>query len=450
MNKKYIYSLCAASFLMTACDYNEDNFPGFDQEPITDVVYYEGDFTGKYPTEGYFSLVQGDEHAGKATIEEALVSMLEDTYPYCDKGSSAKIKVKVADVMPSQEKEPAYKDAYELGKDDYDSMGTEKGQPGKYDNFDKNMDVNAYLTAFCNTKYADKAEGFICKITYKYYAGTTTNQSRYYKKGANGWTEEPLIPYDADKKYSLVSDDYKAMGTDDGEPGSNDEFTSVEQADACLVIFLKNKYTYVAKDGLTVEVNYKVAGANKTTVYRYNGSTWEAYNPKNSVVVSINERITVMKFDGKEWKLSNLISNIEKLTLTNAEYTKLVEWVKTNKPEYMSTQNTTSEYYFGADCGKNNNINNKYSTWAQYYNVDGYLDNLKDEEIQTIMDERLAKEAFPIILLPDMVANPDPDTSYTVIYKVYSGRGNGNYAMSFYYSKEDNTYTWDEMTPVMQ
>lgn len=27
MNKKLIYGLCAASFLMTACDYNEDNFP---------------------------------------------------------------------------------------------------------------------------------------------------------------------------------------------------------------------------------------------------------------------------------------------------------------------------------------------------------------------------------------------------------------------------------------
>lgn len=39
MNKKLIYGLCAASFLMTACDYNEDNFPGFDQEPLTDVVY---------------------------------------------------------------------------------------------------------------------------------------------------------------------------------------------------------------------------------------------------------------------------------------------------------------------------------------------------------------------------------------------------------------------------
>ena len=43
MNKKLIYGLCAASFLMTACDYNEDNFPGFDQEPLTDVVYYEGE-----------------------------------------------------------------------------------------------------------------------------------------------------------------------------------------------------------------------------------------------------------------------------------------------------------------------------------------------------------------------------------------------------------------------
>lgn len=447
MNKKLIYGLCAASFLMTACDYNEDNFPGFDQEPLTDVVYYEGEFTGKYPTEGYFSLVQGDEESGKATIEKALIEMLKDTYPYCDKGSSAKIKVKVADVMPSQEKEPAYEDAYELSTADYDAMGTE---PGEHDNFSYRIDPNDYLPDFCAGKYADKAEGFICKIIYKYYSNrVTTTQAKYYKKGADGWTEEPLIPYDADKKLPLEEQDYDAMGIEAGEPGANDTFVSDEQADAYLPIFLQNKYTYVAKEGLTVEVTYKVSGKEKKTIYRYNGSAWEVYNPKASIVVSVTERITVMKFDGKEWKLSNLISDIKELSLTNAEYTKLVEWVKENKPEFMSTQNTTSEYYFGADT-KNNNINNKYSTWTQYYNVDGYLNDLKDEEIQAIMDERLAKEAFPLILLPDMVNNPDPDISYTVIYKIYGGRGNGNYAMSFYYSKEDNAYTWDEMAPVMQ
>lgn len=430
MNKKLIYGLCAASFLMTACDYNEDNFPGFDQEPLTDVVYYEGEFTGKYPTEGYFSLVQGDEESGKATIEKALIEMLKDTYPYCDKGSSAKIKVKVADVMPSQEKEPAYEDAYELSTADYDAMGTGKNEPGEHDNFSYRIDPNDYL--------------------YKYYSNrVTTTQAKYYKKGADGWTEEPLIPYDADKKLPLEEQDYDAMGIEAGEPGANDTFVSDEQADAYLPIFLQNKYTYVAKEGLTVEVTYKVSGKEKKTIYRYNGSAWEVYNPKASIVVSVTERITVMKFDGKEWKLSNLISDIKELSLTNAEYTKLVEWVKENKPEFMSTQNTTSEYYFGADT-KNNNINNKYSTWTQYYNVDGYLNDLKDEEIQAIMDERLAKEAFPLILLPDMVNNPDPDISYTVIYKIYGGRGNGNYAMSFYYSKEDNAYTWDEMAPVMQ
>lgn len=449
MNKKLIYGLCAASFLMTACDYNEDNFPGFDQEPLTDVVYYEGEFTGKYPTEGYFSLVQGDEESGKATIEKALIEMLEDTYPYCDKGSSAKIKVKVADVMPSQEKEPAYEDAYELSTADYDAI-TGKNEPGEHDNFSYRIDPNDYLPDFCAGKYADKAEGFICKIIYKYYSNrVTTTQAKYYKKGADGWTEEPLIPYDADKKLPLEEQDYDAMGIEAGEPGANDTFVSDEQADAYLPIFLQNKYTYVAKEGLTVEVTYKVSGKEKKTIYRYNGSAWEVYNPKASIVVSVTERITVMKFDGKEWKLSNLISDIKELSLTNAEYTKLVEWVKENKPEFMSTQNTTSEYYFGADT-KNNNINNKYSTWTQYYNVDGYLNDLKDEEIQVIMDERLAKEAFPLILLPDMVDNPDPDISYTVIYKIYGGRGNGNYAMSFYYSKEDNAYTWDEMAPVMQ
>lgn len=449
MNKKLIYGLCAASFLMTACDYNEDNFPGFDQEPLTDVVYYEGEFTGKYPTEGYFSLVQGDEESGKATIEKALIEMLKDTYPYCDKGSSAKIKVKVADVMPSQEKEPAYEDAYELSTADYDAMGTGKNEP-EHDNFSYRIDPNDYLPDFCAGKYADKAEGFICKIIYKYYSNrVTTTQAKYYKKGADGWTEEPLIPYDADKKLPLEEQDYDAMGIEAGEPGANDTFVSDEQADAYLPIFLQNKYTYVAKEGLTVEVTYKVSGKEKKTIYRYNGSAWEVYNPKASIVVSVTERITVMKFDGKEWKLSNLISDIKELSLTNAEYTKLVEWVKENKPEFMSTQNTTSEYYFGADT-KNNNINNKYSTWTQYYNVDGYLNDLKDEEIQAIMDERLAKEAFPLILLPDMVNNPDPDISYTVIYKIYGGRGNGNYAMSFYYSKEDNAYTWDEMAPVMQ
>lgn len=443
MNKKYIYTLCAAAFVMTSCDYNEDNFPGFDEVPLTDVVHYEGDFTGKYPTEGYFSIVQGDEDAGKATIEKALVSMLKDTYPYADKGSSAKVKVKVADVLPSQGADPVASQEYTLVKEDYNAMGEESGQPGKYDNFDSKMDVNAYLTAFCATKYAGEAEGTIVKITYKYYAsGNTADKYKFYKKKSTEWAEE--TGFKADKSYAFTSADYADIAGADskGFVGSDAEVA------ALISLFLQKKY--VASNGMTVALNYQHAGKSVDAIYRYNGEKWAAYNPAKEVVASINERITVMKFDGKDWKLSNLISTVEKVTLTAAEYTKLVTWVKENKPEYMSTQNDYSEYYFGAAFGKNNNINNAYSTWTKYYNVGGYLDDLENEEIQVIMDERLAKEALAVILLPDLVANPDPDTSYTVIYEVYQGRGSGKYAMSFYYNADDKTYTWDEMSPVRQ
>lgn len=92
---------------------------------MTDVVYYEGEYTGKYPAEGYFSLTQGDEETGKAVIETALVSLLETTYPYCDKGSSAKLTVKVATIVPGLV-EPELADSYELQSADYDAMGTEK------------------------------------------------------------------------------------------------------------------------------------------------------------------------------------------------------------------------------------------------------------------------------------------------------------------------------------
>lgn len=443
--------MCASLLLLASCDYNEDNFPGFDDDPITDVIYYEGEFTGKYPAEGYFNLIQGNEEVGKAAIESALVSMLKTTYPYCDKGSSAKITVKVASLLPSQEKEPVYAVSYTLLKDDYDAMGSDKNQPGQYDNFSKSINPNDFLPAFCATKYADKAEGTIVKITYLFYVSKTEqyNQSKYYKKGASGWTEESLISYIPDKKYTLVNADYAIMGTGEGEPGAANEFATADKADACLIVFLKNKYAYVATDGMTVEVTYKLAGKNTSKIYRYYGDAWGIYNPKESVIISIADRITVMKFDGKGWKLANLISKVTKQTMVKADYTSLFEWVKANKSAgFLSTQGKDEEYYTGSSSAYGN-INNNYSTWSKYYNVDGYLNGLENDEIQAVMDKQLA-EVIATVLLPAWITKPDPDISYTVIHKIYGGRGSGDYAMSFYYNAEDNVYTWDEMIPIMQ
>lgn len=452
MNKKLIYSLCAAAFLMTSCDYNEDNFPGFDDNPITDVINYEGEYTGKYPAEGYFTLVFGNEEAGKATIEKALTDVLETTYPFCDKGSSAKVTLKVATITPGLV-DPELSAEYELQTADYDAMGTEKDQPGQYDNFSYKMNVNSYLIPFCKTKYPNAAEGDIVKITYQYYSNYVTAPAfKLYKKDASTWVE--FINFKPTITHTLVAEDYDSMGTESGQPGQYNNFTSdmsIEKITAYLTTFAKVNFPYVEK-GNTIELTYKYYTADKNSenriaLYQYNGAEWVAYDPEEPII-EIADRITVMKYDGTSWKLTNLISGVIRLKMEPAGYTALFEWVKENKPAFLSNQGKDEEYYFGASA-QYNNINNNYNTWSTYYNVDGYLTGLDNSEIQAIMDQRIA-EGLSGLVLPLMVSEPNPDMSYEVTYNVYAGRGKGDYAMSFYYNAEEDKYEWDELAPVMK
>ena len=452
MNKKFIYSLCAAAFLVTSCDYNEDNFPGFDNNPVTDVIHYEGEYTGKYPAEGYFSLTQGNEEAGKAAIETALKGILETTYPYCDKGSSAKVTLKVATIVPGLV-DPVLAAEYELQTADYDAMGTEKDQPGQYDNFSYKMDVNSYLIPFCEAKYASAAEGDIVKITYQYYSNYVTVPAfKLYKKVGTTWAE--FINFTPTITYTLVVEDYDSMGTESGEPGKYNNFDSnmsAERITFYLTTFAKVKFPYVEK-GNTIELTYKYYTADKktedrTALYQYNGTEWVAYDPEEPIV-EVAERITVMKYDGTSWKLTNLISGVIRQKMESDGYRALFDWVKENKPAFVSNQGKDEEYYFGASAAYNN-INNNYSTWSTHYNVDGYLNGLDNDEIQAIMDQRMA-EGLSGIILPLMVSDPNPDMSYEVTYNIYAGRGKGDYAMSFYYNAEENKYEWDELAPVMK
>ena len=43
MNRRFIYSLCAASLLLAGCDYNEENFPGYDEEYYRSIVRSAGE-----------------------------------------------------------------------------------------------------------------------------------------------------------------------------------------------------------------------------------------------------------------------------------------------------------------------------------------------------------------------------------------------------------------------
>lgn len=430
MKKHYLFTLFATMLLLAGCDYNEDNFEGFDEINISDVAKFEGEYTGKYPSEGYFT--------DKTALESSVASMLSALYPYCDKGSTAKVTVLFGDVTKGMDRADVL---YMLTSDDYNAMGEEKGQPGKYDNFDSKMDVDAYLKAFLNEKYSNKKEGTTVSISYKFYAnGGTSNLTKTFKRTATDWNEIEMEAFSASMNYTLTDDDYISMGTESGKPGKYKNFDSNMDVDFYLTNFLRINFPYTEK-GSTCEVTYKYY-ANKTTtnqnaIYKYDGAAWVAYDPYEDVV-EVSAKIAEMSFNGSAWTLNRLVGGSWKYTFATEDYTALVEWVLANKPEYKSTKYENEEYYFGSSYYYGN-INNAYSTWTQYYNINDQYTDLSNEQIQAIMDERLAW-GIANIILPMHVDNPDTGLSYQITYNVYGGRGSGYYTMSFMYNQEEQTY----------
>ena len=228
--KIYLYSLFAAiSLMFGSCDYNENNFPGFDDNPLEEIAQYEGDFTGAYPDNGYFIVDKnGNDYViaseDAAAFQTSMNDMMKKLYPYADKTSSAKISnVLTGEVTKGMDQADI---SYTLVTADYDAMGTENGQPGRYNNFEEDMDIDGYLTSFCATKYADEAIGTTVNITYVLYTGSNSNQSRIYEKTSDGWIRSDMKAFTADFSYTLQKDDYDSMGTNSGEPGRYDNFDS--------------------------------------------------------------------------------------------------------------------------------------------------------------------------------------------------------------------------------
>ena len=101
MNKRLIYSLCAASLLLAGCDYNEENFPGYDEESIptnvANITYtltdadYEA-IGGDVATNKYFS--------ADAMPDDYLPEWLADTYYTADAGSSANLTYRFKTAYP--------------------------------------------------------------------------------------------------------------------------------------------------------------------------------------------------------------------------------------------------------------------------------------------------------------------------------------------------------------
>lgn len=80
---------------------------------------------------------------------------------------------------------------YSLTAEDYDSMGTASGQPGRYNNFDGSMDIDNYISTFLGLKYPYAKDEDALIVIYKYYsssAGATQTRGNEYTVIDGVWT----------------------------------------------------------------------------------------------------------------------------------------------------------------------------------------------------------------------------------------------------------------------
>ncbi len=79
---------------------------------------------------------------------------------------------------------------YFIGSADFDSMGEESGQPGRYNNFGSSTPPDDYLPTFLNIKYPYALEGDELIVVYDYYSSTSGAQLRgnLYTKSSGAWS----------------------------------------------------------------------------------------------------------------------------------------------------------------------------------------------------------------------------------------------------------------------
>lgn len=431
MRRVYIYVM-SFILLLVGCDYNDTHFEGYDDVEISDVVQYEGAFDGEYPEGGFFT--------DKVTLEMEVNRMLKEIFLYCDKGSTAKVSVLYGDITPGFS---AADKKYKLTVEDYKSMGTNLGEPGKFNNFDKNMDIDSYLIAFCEETFNSFSDGKIVSISYDFYTtgeGVSVKTSSYKKTGSS-WLPIELEAFTTHITYTLDLADYASMGTAQGEPGKYNNFDANMDIDMYIGVFLGLTYPYTSA-GKTAEVSYLYYENRETTersrIYKFDGNSWLPFDPY-AATVEVTTKLAEMFFDGDNWLLNRLLGGTYKYKLGGVDYLTLLDWVKINKPEYLNAQNNNEEFYFGS-APQYLNINNNYGTWREQYNIGGAYTGLSNEQLQEIMDARIA-EGIADVILPSMFSDPDSGLSYTISYTVYQGRGTGNYVMSFMY-EEEKGFEW--------
>ncbi len=350
--KKLLYIASLFLLVFTACEPMEDVYKEIDEanaQKIADEKY----FAARTVLDTVYALVDDDyalstnedlkkykSFSSKVTAKDNLAQILDAKMVYGEMAVDYKVSYKFYRGSLAYIKaylkyldEVAQLTAYELTKEDYDSMGEEKGQPGKYDNFSDKVPAADYLPDFLKTKFPDAKADDIVVVTYKFYDGKgVTNITENWQFDGTVWAENPdagpkapELPTDV-KIYEMVKADYNSMGF------KYPNFSDSNKANDYLPTFLKIKFPY-AKEGAKYLVVYDFYGKKKkddekkstfkqATEYTLTDGVWKPY-------AKVTMQTSVMNYNIEEKMWIYVIptkfvftdeASTQNITLTDKDY----------------------------------------------------------------------------------------------------------------------------------
>lgn len=233
----HIISTLALLLLVSCENYNEKNFPGYnDSSAPTNLVNYtysltDADYSNISKAGLTISTNAIDSAKAKAiatnkffidTIPAStyIPLLLEKKYLYADAKSSVITEYNL--YSPYDTTKIATSNKYTLITADYDAMGTTTGTPGQFDNFSSSIDPNFYLPIWLKSKYPYSKANETRLIRYKYFASSVTKQvcDVYIYDGTN-WIKYQTVKKDfakfilKDKKWQYIDSDI-LLGLNEG------------------------------------------------------------------------------------------------------------------------------------------------------------------------------------------------------------------------------------------
>jgi hypothetical protein len=440
--KKLLYMASALALMFTACDPMEDTYDELDnlEGPYTqeiEVEFTEADyatlggiaeaaaktedekkaaqniakyknFSSSIPATKYIPMFLAAEYS---TLEEGSVANV--TYDYYQGGLTYLYEYE--DYVNDLEN----MESYTLTTADYDSMGEESGEPGKYNNFSSSTPAADYLPDFLLGKYPDAEAGDELAVTYKYYDGSVSNITEFWAFDGSVWAktekEAPSIPEDV-TLYELTTGDYDSMGEASGQPGRYNNFDSNISPDDYLSTFLKVNFPYaVSGDKMLVQYKFykgKIDGVHVTVQefkeFTFDGEMWNEYES----TVKMSGQYMMTK-DG--WVFDPTVM----FTMTSADFQLIVDYSVATHGK--TSKYSDSEYYYGASSKYIN-----FDLRLKNRNTDDYpmpaFDGLTDEEAIALTYTRMAEgvEVLLGIKYPDAVAQVSGiDVFYFVTFATY-------------------------------